>query len=87
MNLPRSTAVSVALLFSGGDIVHPPFRIPPIPQKHYPYLKSALQSLYIPSVDLLFACRGRAAPLKRRSNAFGRIKLSYRAEHLERSMF
>lgn len=27
MNLPRSTAVSVALLFSGEGIVHPPFRI------------------------------------------------------------
>lgn len=77
MNLPRSTAVSVALLFSGEGIVHPPpFESSPIPQKHYPYLKSALQLLYIPSVDLLFACRGCAAPLKCRSNAFGRIKLS-----------
>lgn len=28
MNLPRSTAVSVALLFSGEGIVHPPLSNP-----------------------------------------------------------
>ena len=38
MNLPRSTAVSVALLFSGEGIVHPPlfFRILPDSSKALP---------------------------------------------------
>lgn len=36
MNFPRSTAVSVALLLSGGDIVHPPFRILPDSSKALP---------------------------------------------------
>ena len=73
MNFPRSTAVSADSS--------------PIPQKHYPYLKAALQSLYISPLDFLSACRGCAAPLKRRSTAFKIVKLLYVIEPLERSMF
>lgn len=87
MNLPRSTAVSLAFLFSGGVSCILSFESSPIPQKHYPYLKSALQSLYISPLDFLFACRGCAAPLKRRDNAFEIIRLSYGVELLERPMF